>query len=334
MFYKPESSGKGVLIMCVICVKPKGVEFPKKEYLKNCFDNNSDGAGIMTVWKGKVHIKKGFETFDKFWAALETARAKTGDKAPYVMHFRIATQGFNKQCTHPFPLSSKMANLKKLRTSCNIGVAHNGIISLTSDRAADYSDTMKFITDYMSLIVRSYSWDNDERNVKLLNRLIKGSRIATLDKNGKTVLLGEGWVKDGDVYYSNKSYSYEKPKYVYNSSAYNWYDEGYWDSVNKQWMTWDYKTKRYVPANAIKATQTTSEVKEEPELIYEDWESFKNPDGNYDFTQSYCPVSEEDDDSYCLKCKGQKNCAWFQAAITDVTEQQALDEEQDNAAIA
>lgn len=317
--------------MCVICVKPKGAEFPKKEYLKNCFDNNSDGAGIMTVYNGKVHIKKGFETFEKFWSALENARKKTGDKAPYVMHFRIATQGFNKECTHPFPLSSKMSNLKKLRISCNIGVAHNGILSLTSDGSKDYSDTMKFITDFMSLIIRSYSWDKDERNVKLLERLIKGSRIATLDKNGKTVLLGEGWVKDGDVYYSNKSYSYAKVKYYYSGGGYYWNDDCYWDSTAKTWKYWDATKKMYVSYCELNKSSTSSNatpsVDNEPMLI-EDWEDYKIG-AEYDFNPNYCPLSEEDDDSYCLACSGRKSCPWFQSAMTDIEES---DNEQENGA--
>lgn len=325
--------------MCVICVKPKGVDFPKKEYLQNCFDNNSDGAGIMTVYNGKVHIKKGFETFEKFWSALENARKKTGDNAPYVMHFRIATQGFNKECTHPFPLSSKMANLKKLRTSCNIGVAHNGILSLTSDGSKDYSDTMKFITDYMSLIIRSYTWNNDERNVKLLERLIKGSRIATLDKNGKTVLLGEGWVKDGDVYYSNKSYSYAKVKYYYsgNGAGYSyWNDDCYWDYTTKSWKYWDAAKKMYVNYADLNRSTTSSNatpsVVDEPMLI-DDWEDFKlasNTNGEYDFTPEFCPVTEEDDDSYCLACRGKKSCPYFQSAMIDIEES----ESNGNAAIA
>ena len=91
--------------MCIIAYKPLNVAFPEEYILHNCFDNNDDGAGFMYAFNGEVHIHKGYETFEKFMAALNKARAITGDKVPYVMHFRIATQGYERTMTHPFPLS-------------------------------------------------------------------------------------------------------------------------------------------------------------------------------------------------------------------------------------
>ena len=145
--------------MCVIAYKPLNVDFMKKSILEECFRNNPDGSGFMFAVNGKVHIRKGFMTFTEFWNALETERKKYGDIIPYVMHFRISTQaGVNQKCCHPYPLSSDMENLKKLSTTSNIGIAHNGIIKLTSDGAKDYNDTMKFITDYATLLINEVDW--------------------------------------------------------------------------------------------------------------------------------------------------------------------------------
>ena len=83
--------------MCVICVKPTNTLFPSKETLQNCFYNNNDGAGFMYTFQDKVHIQKGLMTFESFWNCLEQARQKTGDNVPYVMHFRISTQGHYKE---------------------------------------------------------------------------------------------------------------------------------------------------------------------------------------------------------------------------------------------
>ena len=33
--------------MCIIVAKKKGLELPTKEILRNCFNYNSDGAGLM-----------------------------------------------------------------------------------------------------------------------------------------------------------------------------------------------------------------------------------------------------------------------------------------------
>lgn len=276
--------------MCVICVKKSGVMFPEKKILENCFDNNPDGAGFMYAKNGRVEIRKGFEDFEAFWKALSKARKITGDKAPYVMHFRIATQGYEVGMTHPFPLSTKMSSLKKLKCGCNIGVAHNGVLSLTSDGSKDYSDTMKFVTDYLSLIIRSYTWHKDPRNTLLIERLIKGSRFAILDKFGHIETLGEGWVQDGDLMFSNKSYSY----------ANKYKDWDAWDSVpwwGAKWHT-NYANSGYE----------------------QDWNYWKNQSGKYDFTEDYCPMSEEDDDAYCGSCSNAKNCPYLQAVMKDIDE--------------
>jgi hypothetical protein len=52
--------------MCIIVYKPKGIELPKEDILKNCFDNNADGAGYMYAHKGKVLIHKGFMDWEDF----------------------------------------------------------------------------------------------------------------------------------------------------------------------------------------------------------------------------------------------------------------------------
>ena len=121
----------------------------------------------MVANESSVEIHKGYMGFRSFWRALRTARTLYGDNAAYVMHFRISTQGGVRQdgC-HPFPLSKNMDDLRKLDTYADIGIAHNGIIDLCSDwgstyasyyskysavkKSVDYSDTMKFITDYLS----------------------------------------------------------------------------------------------------------------------------------------------------------------------------------------
>ena len=215
-------------------VKPENKAFPEEQILKNCWDNNPDMGGFMYAMDDKVHIHKGFETWEDFKTALEKARKKTGDNVPYVCHFRISTQGYNKECCQPFPLSGNMTNLKRLKCSSNIGVAHNGILSLTSDGSKEYSDTMKFITDYLVNIIRSYDWHKDSRTVKLISNLIEGSRFAIIDKTGFIGMLGKGWIEEKGCYFSNSTYSYKK--YVYTGGGYLWDDDDYyWDKTTKTW---------------------------------------------------------------------------------------------------
>ena len=288
--------------MCVIAYKPRNVAFPEERILQNCFENNPDGAGFMYPQGGKVHIRKGFETYKAFKAALDRVVKVTGDKIPFVMHFRIATQGFETGMTHPFPLTQSMSVMKKLRSKASIGIAHNGVLSLTSDGAKDYSDTMKFIADYLTLIIRNYSWHKDERTVQLIERLIEGSRLAIMDKNGFVKLLGKTWTEDKDTkcWFSNTSYSYKK--YTYNANA------KYWNSLYD-----DYYDDGYYLTPSTKASTTAAPSTKDP--YAPDWELFKNGSGEYEFDDTYCPYTEEDDDSMCAKCAGKKECSFYQAAM-------------------
>ena len=293
--------------MCIIACKPLNVAFPKEEYLENCFDNNDHGAGFMYAYNGVVHIQKGYETFKAFKAALTNARKITGDNVPYVMHFRIATQGFDKCMTHPFPLSKEMKNLKKLKFDCNVGIAHNGILDITSDGSKEYSDTMKFITDYLSLIIKNYSWYKNKDTVQLIENLIDGSRLCILDKKGHGEILGSGWEEKDGIWYSNHSYSYKKQVYKYD-----------WN-----WATDDGYTLRDIYGRPYKSTfgkvvydDDTPKVNEIGYDPYEDFYDSKT--GEYIFEDDYCPVMIEDDESYCDACSSRNCCKYYQWAKNNV----------------
>lgn len=266
--------------MCVIAYKPLGTMFPSKSTLRTCFENNPDGAGFMYTFEDKVYLQKGYTTFDGFYRALKKARNTTGDEVPYVMHFRIATQGFEKTMTHPFPLSRKMDDLKQTKASCDIGIAHNGIIDITSDRSKEYSDTMKFITEFLSLMIKEPTWHKDEDTKQLIENLIDGSRLAILDKNSHCELMGKGWVEDNGIFYSNTSYSYKKASYV------GW---GNGSNVGKTKWSWnDYN-------------------------VEDEYEKFYNKKTNqYDFDVLSCPATLDFDDSYCTFCSQYKRCPYSQ----------------------
>ncbi len=222
--------------MCIIAYKPLNKAFMPQSVLAECFKNNPDGAGFMFCANGKVHIRKGFMTFDDFNAALNAVRTKYGDKIPYVMHFRISTQaGVNQQCCHPYPLSSEMSNLKKLSCSTHIGIAHNGIIHLTSDaKAKGYNDTMKFITDYVTLLIKKVDWWRNPNIAKALEQLCE-SKLAIMGNDGHVELIGD-FVKDKGCYYSNSTY--KESKYTWSKLA-KWSD---WDD----WSLYlDPKSKKY-----------------------------------------------------------------------------------------
>ena len=265
--------------MCIAVYKPMGVDFPSKDTLKTCFNNNSDGAGFMVATGKAVEIHKGFMEFKDFWKTLRKSREQYGDDKAFVMHFRISTQGgIRKDGCHPFPLSGDMNDLRALDTSCDIGIAHNGIITLTSGGGRDitYSDTMKFITDYLSLIIKDSSYCKDDDTLSLITRLC-GSRLAILDKRGHCELIGGGWSASNGVWYSNESYQERRVKTT------TWYPSiSSWGNNEPSWW-------------------------EEYDCI-DEYDIYLNADGLYEFPKDECPATEIGDGSYCELCTRFVEC--------------------------
>ena len=190
--------------MCIICVSPKRVRQPNVTTIRRMFRNNPDGAGYMVARDGKVIISKGFMNVDEYIEAIRAEHFTAKD--PVVYHFRISTQaGVNPQMTHPFPLSNRIEHMKVLDVECSCGVAHNGIIRLTTDRNnREYSDTALFIANYLSLIIREPGDLKDERVLTLIHRLA-GSKLAIMDGDGYIATIGE-YINQKGLLFSNTSF--------------------------------------------------------------------------------------------------------------------------------
>lgn len=282
--------------MCIAIYKPAEAEFPTKKTLQRCFDNNPDGAGYMFAHRDKVHIRKGFQTFKAFWRDLRTIREKVTDGAPFVLHFRISTQaGVRPDCTHPFPLSRNMDDLRALRAVADIGIAHNGIITLTScgyNKTITYSDTMEFITEYAARLIKSRDWHKDEDTRALVENLA-GSRLAILDGGGTCTLLGSGWSEDGGVWYSNTSYKPSQPLPAASCGGFRAYDwsGGWYGRLSDA----DYDLDGDV-----------DKVPKDKWAEYLDEES-----GLYFFDDLTCPATTGEDPSVCARCAFYGDCYGF-----------------------
>lgn len=190
--------------MCIICVSPAGAKQPGKTVIRNMFLNNPHGAGYMYARNGKVHIHKGFMNLDDFLRAIESERFTAEDSVVY--HFRISTQaGVGPEMTHPFPLSNRRELMKALDVDCACGIAHNGVIRLTTDPGnCEFSDTALFVTDYLSAIIRRKDDLKRQYILDLIYRLAK-SKLAIMDASGYIAMVGEFIEEDG-ILYSNTSY--------------------------------------------------------------------------------------------------------------------------------
>ena len=190
--------------MCIICVSPAGVQQPIDTTLRTMFHRNPHGAGYMFARGGKVTIHKGFMNLGDFLRAVHNEHFSAEDSVVY--HFRISTQaGVNPEMTHPFPLSNQPRRMRELDMTCRCGIAHNGIIRLTTDPDNKlYSDTAIFITDYLTEIIRKPADLRNQDKLDLVYRLA-GSKFAIMDAGGYVATVGN-FIEDRGLLYSNTSY--------------------------------------------------------------------------------------------------------------------------------
>ena len=195
--------------MCVICVSGKGVRQPNRQEITNMFTNNYHGAGYMFVRGGHIEIHKGYDNLADFLDDIEFERFTENDVVVY--HFRIATQARRYPMTQPFPLSRKVKQLQAYDCNARFGVAHNGIISLTSNGDPALSDTALYIRDYLAPRIQ-----NEEDIPDLLSTIeseTPGSKIAILASSGRYYLTGK-WIYENGLLFSNDTYEeYDYTKY-------------------------------------------------------------------------------------------------------------------------
>lgn len=215
--------------MCIIACKPASVSMPDRDTITNMWYSNPNGAGIMYNQGGRVQIEKGFMKLEDFLAAVERIEQVTDlTHCGVVLHFRITTHGGTKpENTHPFPISSNMSALKKLRFTTDVGVAHNGIIHITT-RSTDISDTMEYVASQLAPLKAALPrfWENKDAMLLVKNAI--QSKMAFLDGAGHIHTIGDFVEHDG-ILYSNHSYE-DYWKTTRYTSMWDWeFKNGKWE---------------------------------------------------------------------------------------------------------
>ena len=232
--------------MCIIVIKPAGVNLPAMSTLENCWYNNNDGAGFMYAAGGTVHIQKGYMTLKDFKAALNQLKKDVDViNTPIVMHFRITTHGGTSpgNC-HPFPVTEKLPLLTMTKFKASLAVAHNGIIDIEPSKQG-ISDTMEYVISQLAPLYQlKKDFYKHEAGKKLVYNAIK-SKMVFLDGAGRIETVGD-FISDKDgILYSNNSY---KARTVY----YNWdlwdYGTGWYESKYGKYMTWLTEDDGYILA--------------------------------------------------------------------------------------
>jgi hypothetical protein len=211
--------------MCIIVVKASGRVMPHKNTLRNCFENNDDGAGYAFQRHGEdiIHVKKGFMKFKHFWKAINKLDVK--DKDRIIMHFRIGTSGMmNARMCHPFVVGEEPEKYGIIDGKTKgLVVAHNGIISDLSG-GKKLSDTALLVKNILSSKIVQKGLYEDLAVQELIETFICSGRLAFIHPAKGVLLLGDGWLKaKSGVYYSNTGY--KKKTYVF---------KGGWDGLSKR----------------------------------------------------------------------------------------------------
>lgn len=190
--------------MCIICASPVGVRQPSIATIRTMYHRNPHGAGYMCIRDNRVVISKGYMDEEAYVNAIRHENFTPDDAVVY--HFRISTQaGVNPEMTHPFPLSRRLSDMKALDVTCRCGVAHNGIIRLTSDpNNVEYSDTAIFITEYLADLIRRPDDLKNPYMLRFVERLA-GSKLAIMDASGYIATVGH-FINHNGLLFSNTSY--------------------------------------------------------------------------------------------------------------------------------
>jgi hypothetical protein len=229
--------------MCVIAIQPRGVQI-SREYLQNCWDTNSHGAGLMYAHNGKIIVKKEMDSFDKFMTYVQ--QASKHDSA-VVIHFRIATSGgINDYNCHPFKVHK------------NLYFCHNGILDITVPHGSKENDTQIFNNGLMKPL--PYNFYKNNAIMNLLEFTIGSyNKFVFLDDAGDYYILNEKageWSEEG-AWFSNTSY--KRPKYT--APSHYGYNKGYYGTGYYQGKpSYDWDDDDYAYA---KPSTTTKDAFEE-----------------------------------------------------------------------
>lgn len=181
--------------MCIAILNTKKHTISKK-HLRNCWENNGDGAGILYInGENKLDVFKEMNSFATFYKMYSYIKQEHGHNN-IVLHFRISTHGkVNETNCHPFLVSE------------NVGFVHNGMIYDVPTHP-DYSDTYLFNELYLKMMK-----DGFEQNEAMLDMIESyigvGNKLIFLNDSNDYSIVNESkghWYMGS--WFSN--YSYEK----------------------------------------------------------------------------------------------------------------------------
>jgi predicted glutamine amidotransferase len=190
--------------MCIAILNTPNVTFPKS-IIRNCWENNSDGAGLIwTNTKNKtLHTYKELDNVNAFYDKYLSIRRKH-PKSNVVLHFRISTSGgVNLPNTHPFSVTDKLA------------FVHNGVISELNGIDKQRSDTNLFNARVLQNLPAGF--ERNQAIADLIAKYIGHSKLIFLNAQNEYTIINPSLGKTDETYkgcwFSNSTY---KPSAFYD----------------------------------------------------------------------------------------------------------------------
>jgi hypothetical protein len=175
--------------MCIAILNTKKAGRLPKNQIKNSWDNNDMGAGLLWSKDNKLNVFKTYE-YDEY---IEKYNEVRDDKSigNIVLHFRIATSGYNGE-----------HNLHPFLTNNDLGFVHNGVIRGLGNKS--FSDTYQF-NDMLKKF--SHNFVSCEMTKYFISEYIGYSKLIFLDNKDRYTIINEELGKwSSGNWYSNDSY--------------------------------------------------------------------------------------------------------------------------------
>lgn len=191
--------------MCIAILNTKKAGRLPKSHIKNSWDNNDMGAGLLWNQGNKLNVFKTYD-YDEYIDKYNEIRDDK-EVGNIVLHFRIATSGYKGEHNlHPFLVNDKL------------GFVHNGVIKGLGNK--QFSDTYEF-NDMLKKF--NHNFLTCDMTKYFISEYIGYSKLLFLDADDRYTIINEelGKWADGN-WYSNDSYKqYNDYKYYGNTKVYN-----------------------------------------------------------------------------------------------------------------
>jgi hypothetical protein len=268
--------------MCIAILNTKKSGRLPKSQIKNSWDNNDMGAGLLWNEENKLNVFKTYD-YDEY---IDRYNKLRDDKeiGHIVLHFRIATSGYNgEQNLHPFLVNDKL------------GFVHNGVIRGLGNKM--FSDTYEF-NDMLRKF--SHNFLTCEMSKYFISEYIGNSKLLFLDADDRYTIINEEMGKwtDGN-WYSNDSYKqYNDYKYYGNVKVSN--TKGYTAKIQDdfdKFDDWDY-TKSWDTTITTTTTTTTEDVIDEWDMYEEVCDIYgldPNEESTWEQIETYMEINQAED---------------------------------------